>query len=173
MKRSAKTFLFLAIICSMVFGSWMAVRIVQAVQFNFNCEAYLTRAANANTIELAKVELAKAVNYAEQNNLTEGIVSIFLKNPANDIGFWYRNMKSAYEELEALPDDASALEKTNVLMKLRESITTDDGNGTSVIVPDGIEIYPANVPYFWWGMLSILATSVFWTLFSVSLTKKK
>ena len=174
MGKNAKAFLALAIICTVLSGIWAANRIVKAVSFNLNCEAYIKRTADASTIEMAKTELAKAIDYAERNNLTEGIVSVFLKNPQNDIGFWYGNMKAAYEELDNLPEDAAPLEKTNVLMKLRESLTDNSGdNGTSVTVPDGISIYPGNVAYFWWCALSLLAACVFWILFCVAVTKSR
>lgn len=173
MKKYSKTFLILAIICTLVMTAWAVVRIVKSVQFHFECGAYLKRAANANTIELAKSELGKAIEYAESNNLTEGIVSIFLKNPTNDLEFWYQNMKLAYEELDTLPEDASSLEKTNVLMKLRESLTDNDSNGaTNVITPEGITVYPNNMLYFLCGMISIVATTLFWTLFVISLELK-
>ena len=174
MKKHKKTFLILAIICTIVFGSWATVRIVKTVQFDFDCGAYLKRAANANTVELAKEELKKAIDYVEDKELTEGIVSLFLKNPANDIGFWYQNMKSAYDELENLPENSSSLEKTNVLMKLRESLTdSGDSNGTTnVITPSGITVYPDNMLYFIWGFLSCVATIVLWTLFLASLDLK-
>jgi len=169
MKKFTSVFLILAIVFTVIFCVWATIRIVKVVQFNFDCEAYLQRAANANTVEMAKEELAKAIAYAEQNNLTEGIVSIFLKNPANDIGFWYRNIKSAYEELQNLPEDSAPLEKTNVLMKLRESLTErSEGGGTQVIVPLGISIYPNNVIYFWLSMLSCAGLCVFWTLFGIA-----
>ena len=173
MKKYAKTFLIISIISTLLFGSWATVRIVKSVQFNFDCQAYLKRAANANTIELAKTELGKAIEYVESNNLTKGVVSVFLKNPANDIGFWYQNMKLAYEELDALPENTSSLEKTNVLMKLRESLTDNDSTGaTSVITPSGITIYPNNMMYFVWSMFSIIAATVFWILFIISLDLK-
>ena len=168
MKKFKSIFLILAIVCSIVFCVWSVIRIVKAVQFDLNCEAYLKRAANANTVEMAKEELAKAIKYAEENNLTEGIVSIFLKNPANDIGFWYKNITAAYDELKNLPEDSTPLERTNVLMKLRESLTDRSDGGTAVIVPDGITIYPDNVLYFWWGLLSCTALCVFWILFGVA-----
>ena len=173
MKKFKNIFLILAILFTVVFCVWGTVRIVKYVQFDLNCEAYLKRAADANTVELAKGELTKALDYAEKNNLTDGIVSIFLKNPANDIGFWYKNIKSAYDELNSLPDDASQLEKTNVLMKLRESLTDrDESGGTKVISPEGIEIYPDNALYFWWSTLSCIAMCVFWTLFLAAIGAK-
>jgi len=174
MKKYKNIFLILSIVFTVIFCVWGTVRIVKYVQFSFNCEAYLKRAANANTIDLAKTELSKAVDYAEKNNLTEGVVSIFLKNPANDIGFWYSNLKSANEELNNLSPDATPLEKTNVLMKLRESLTdTNDSGGTSVIFPQGLEIYPNNAMYFWWGAVSLIALCVFWILFLASIDYKK
>ena len=173
MKKYSKSFLVMSIIFTLLFVSWMAVRIVKTIQFDFDCGAYLKRAANANTIELAKTELGKALDYVEENELTDGIVSIFLKNPSNDVGFWYKNMKSAYEELVNLPEDASSLEKTNVLMKLRESLTdSGDSGSTSIIAPSGITVYPNNVLYFWWGTLSLVAMVVLWTLFLISLGMK-
>jgi len=173
MKKFKSIFLILAILFTVVFCVWATVRIVKYVQFNLECEAYLKRAADANTVEIAKGELAKAIDYAKQNNLTDGIVSIFLKNPANDIGFWYNNIKSAYDELDNLTEDTSPLEKTNVLMKLRESLTDRDGNGgTKVILPMGIAIYPDNVIYFWWAALSCAVMCVFWTLFLIAIDYK-
>ena len=166
MIRAATIFLILAIIFTLVFCTWGIVRIVKVTNFELNCEAYIERAANASTVELAKAELAKAIQYAEVNGLTEGIVSIILKDPKNDVGFWYENMKSAYAELESLPEDTTSLEKTNVLMKLRESLTDTNDNGVNVIVPAGISIYPNNVMYFWWGMLSFLLALVFWILYA-------
>lgn len=166
MIRVSTVFLVLAIVFTLLFCTWGVVRIVEATSFEMNCEAYIKRAADANTVELAKTELTKAIEYAEANNLTHGIVSIILKNPENDIGFWYENMKAAYAELEALPEDASSLEKTNVLMKLRESLTDADDDGVNITVPDGISIYPNNVMYFWWAMLSFILACAFWCLFA-------
>ena len=77
MGKSTKAFLVLAIIATMVFGAWATIRIVAAVSFDMNCGQHLKRAADANSVEMAKEELEKAISYAESNNLTEGIVSIF------------------------------------------------------------------------------------------------
>lgn len=169
MSKKSVPYLVLAIIFSLIFCGWMVVRIVAAIQFNINCEEYIKRAADANTIEMAKEELAKAIDYTEQNNLTEGIVSIFLKNPKNDVGFWYDNMVAAYEELDNLPEDSEPLEKTNVLMKLRESLTDSSSGNTEVTCPDGISIYPNNVLYFWWSIGSFILMVACWITFLVKL----
>ena len=80
--------------------------------------------------------------------------------------FWYKNMKAAYEELDSLPEDATDLEKTNMLMKLRESLVDSAEDCISVTHPEGISIYPDNVLYFWWGLLSFIAGLFFFVLFA-------
>ncbi len=165
MEKTTRTVLIFAIIATLIFCAWATTRIVKNVQFELGCSQYIKRAADANTVELAKKELAKAISYAEENNLTEGVVSVFLHQPKNDVGYWYKNMTEAYAELESLPEDTTSLEKTNVLMKLRESLTDSSKSKVTVTVPDGISIYPANVLYFWWGMLSLIAMLVLWLRF--------
>ena len=157
MGKSAKRFLILAIICTIIFGAWATVRIVKAVSFDMNCHAYIHRAVGATEIETAKVELAKAIEYIEENSLTEGTVSIFLKSPRNDVGFWYGTLKSAYKELDTFLEGATQLEKSNYLMRMRESFL-------EVGLPDGISVYPNNVLYFWWSMLSLIGAAVFYIL---------
>ena len=168
-----KKMILVSSVFTAVFIIWCVIRIANAVSFDLECKAYLQRAAAANTVELAKPELAKAIEYAEQNNLTSGIVSIFLKNPTNDIGFWYGNMKASYEELDKIADDATALEKTNVLMKLRETLTDrDSSGGTKITVPEGIAIYPNNVVYFWLCIFTVAGICVFGTWLLVIAGKK-
>ena len=166
MGKLSKIFLTLALVFTAAFGAWGITRMVKSYQFDNNCAVYIDRAANASSVEMAKEELGKAIKYAEDNNLTSGIVSIFLKRPQNDIGYWYKNMKTAYEELENLAEDATPLEKTNVLMKLRESLT----DNSYVICPEGISIYPNNVAYFWWGIISGLGGLALWITFRVVLS---
>ena len=149
LKKARKKMMVFAIITTIVSCAWSTVRTVKEVQFEINCTQYLKRAADANTVERAKEELEKAISYAEKNNLTEGVVSIFFHQPKNDIGYWYQNMTETYDELENLPEDATSLEKTNVLMKLRETLTDETDSGVSVTIPNGISIYPRNVAYFW------------------------
>jgi hypothetical protein len=168
MGKKEKIFLVFAIIATIGFLAWSGVRIVKSVQFDTNCKQYIKRAADANTIETAKDELSKAISYAEENNLTQGVVSIFLHQPKNDIGYWYNNMKESYEELENLSEDASPLEKTNVLMKLRETLTDDKEEGITVTVPDGIDVYPNNKAFFWWGWISFILAAAFWILKEVA-----
>ena len=136
------------------------VRIYKGYSFDINCKSHLKRAADANTVETAKKELNISLVYMEKNNLTSGIVSIILKQPKNDIGFWYENIKASRDELNNISPETSQLEKTNVLMKLRETLL-DNGESTTVTCPDGISIYPMNVLYFFWACIGWFLTFVF------------
>lgn len=118
------------------------VRIVKIIRLKQNVTGYLKRAADASTINLANEELTRAISYLESTNLTDGYTSIFWKTPAEDIGFWYKNLKASQLELQNLNSD-SALEKTNVLIKLRETIL-DNAENERVTVPQGLEIFPHN-----------------------------
>ena len=146
---------FLAILFGVLFSIWLCIITIFSIQFDRNCGGYLKRAADANTVELAKKELYKSYQYMLRNNLTEGYTSIIYNTPDEDIGFWFKNIESSYRELENIPDKASQLEKTNVLMKLRETLLDKVEKGESITVPKGISRYPYN------GMLSFTG----WTLF--------
>lgn len=131
-----------------VFG----VRISKGIVFKQNVSGYLKRAADANTIDLANAELTKVINYLDANNLTSGYTSVMWETPDEDIGFWYQNLKASQQELQNLNSD-SALERTNVLMKLRETLL-DTGEKTKVTIPKGLSVYPYNLL---WGILSLSA----------------
>ena len=124
-------------------------RIVSGVGFSLNCLQYLKRAADANTVGLAQKNLESAIIYLEEKNLTNGVVSIFLHQPKNDIGYFYTNLKASLKELQEVTDKTTQLEKTNVLMKLRETLCDNSKEGTTITCPDGISIYPYNALCFW------------------------
>ena len=121
--------------------------VANVIQFNIDCKWHLKLAADANSIELAKRELKTAIDYAEANGLTNGYTSVWFKVPTDNLEFWFSNLQSAYNELCELPEDVTPLEKANVLMKLRETLTDDGQNGTSVTIPDSISLYPHNKAY--------------------------
>ena len=121
--------------------------IIKGIQFDKNCGGYLERAVNANTIEMAVAELDVALNYMEAHNLTHGYTSFVYETPDEDIGFWYKNIKTARAELALIKPDASPLEKSNVLMKLRESLTANGESGDRLVVPAGISLHPNNTMY--------------------------
>lgn len=161
MKKNFQVIFTLLIISVISFALWGVVRTVKAIQFDHACIQYIKRAADASSIELAKEELGKAIEYCEENNLTEGTVSIFFKQPQNDVGYWYKNLTTAYAELESLTDEVSSIERTNMLMKIRETLTDDEEDGVQVTHPEGISVYPNNVSYFWWSIISLIGAALF------------
>lgn len=134
-----KTICYLLVTFSLAVFGW---HIYKKVVFKQNVSGYLKRAADANTIELANQELTKVIDYLEVNNMTSGYTSVLYQTPDEDIEFWYNNLKTSQKELATLNSN-SALEKTNVLMKLRETLL-DTGERTKVTVPRGLAIYPNN-----------------------------
>lgn len=131
------------------------VRKYESIGFDKNVTGYLKRAADANTVELASGELTKAITYLEENNITTGYTSIWYETPDEDIDFWYRNLKASQNELQNL-ENAGSLEKTNVLIKLRETLV-DQGKKTKVTIPKGIAVYPENTK--WAILMSFAAIS--------------
>jgi hypothetical protein len=128
------------------------ILIVKSVQLEQNCTGYLKRAADANTVELALRELTVATNYLEKNNLTSGYTSIIYRTPDEDIGFWYTNLIESKQQLELIDSTNSILEKTNVLMKLRETLLDGNPAGDTITVPNGLSRFPHN------GLWAILST---------------
>ena len=127
-----------------------------SIEFDQNCGGYLKQAADANTAELALNRLDMAVKYAEERGLTNGYTSVFYKTEDDNIGYWYQNLKACQKELQEVIGK-SQLEQTNVLMKVRESLTDNGEEGTELTVPGGIARYPYNVFY---GILTLLAISL-------------
>ena len=128
--------LYLSIV---IFVSSLGYRTYKDIQFDIQCKGYLELAANANSIELAKSNLDKAIQYIEKNQLTSGNSAIFIKSPSNNITFWYANLKACQKEIwELSVKGGTTLEQTNLLMKLRESLL----NNEIVIVPEFLSIYP-------------------------------
>ncbi len=116
----------------------LAPAIYQDIEFGINCGSYLKSASDDPSIELAKVDLDIALKYLEDNGLTNGYSYYFIRDRQSDVGFWYTRLKTARAELDLVLDDASGLETSNILMKLRETLL--DGEG--IVAPVGIESYP-------------------------------
>ena len=136
--------------------------IYQRIDFKQNCSGRLERAANANTVELAVKELDAAIKYAEANGYTTGYTSVIYRTPDEDVEYWYNNLCASRKELLNLSDSTSTLEKTNTLMKLRETLTDIDKYGTHVIYPDGLQFYPNNIL---WGIIRYFILIVLFVIF--------
>ena len=134
---------FFCIVLTLAFLVISTIEIIWSVQFDRNCEGYLKRAADANTVPLAMKELDRGIKYLTDNKLTTGFTSAIYTTPDEDIEFLYTNLTKSLEELQSLPANATTLEKSNTLMKLRETLL-DEGKSSSVTMPMGISRYPYN-----------------------------
>ena len=156
-KSGSVAIVLLAVLFCIVFGVWGTIRTVKSIVFNIECNGHLKRAADASTIELAKQELTTAITYLEKKEITTGYTSVLYKTPDEDIGFWYKNLKESFAELEKVKPETTQLEKTNLLMKLRETLLDEKASksgGVEVTSPDGISIFPNNVAYCFFGWVS-------------------
>jgi len=144
----------LGVILVLPFLIWGGIRVEKYINFGIECSGRMKRAADANSIELAKTEMQQVVKYLEDNKMTSGYTTALLwKPPSEDVGFFFRNMKESLDELEKMSPDATPLERSNMLMKLRETLL-DSGQSTSVTYPNGLEIFPNNTGYAIFGCLS-------------------
>lgn len=120
------------------------VRAVKQINFTRDCGGHLKRAADANTIPLAVQELETAIGYIERHGLTHGYTSVLYQTPDEDMGFWYRNLNDSLRELKGLAPQATELERSNVLLKLRETLLDHTQSGERVTAPEGISRFPNN-----------------------------
>jgi hypothetical protein len=146
------------IVCSL---SVFVASIIKNVHLDQECTGYLKRASDANTVEAAEAELSKAINYLESNNLTTGHTSVLWKTPDEDIAFWYNNIKASQNELLKVDSASSMTERTNILMKLRETLIDNGAHGDHLTMPSGLSKYPNNAL---WGTAELMA--VFALIFS-------
>jgi hypothetical protein len=151
-----------AIVTTLIFAAFLITIWVKEVQYNRNCGGHLKRAADANTVDIAETELQMAVGYLKMKGMTTGYTSILYNTPSEDVGFWYNNLNASLRELDHLPATASPLERSNMLMKLRETLLDHGAHGDGVTEPDGITVYPNNLAYAFWGWASLIAAIVFW-----------
>jgi hypothetical protein len=139
---------------------WAGLRIYNDVLYDINCGGHLKRAADANTVELAKQELKTAVSYLEARGMTSGYTSILYRTPDEDVGFWFQNLKASLVELEKVTPETTQPERSIILVKLRETLLDQGEKSVSVTAPSGIGIHPHNVAYAWFGWLSLVAAIV-------------
>ena len=134
---------FLALVILAIGLVCPTITLIKSIQFNQNCKGYLKQTADANSVELALERLNKAIDYVEANNLTSGYTSIVYRTEDENIEFWYKNLLTCKQELTECIE-SSQFEKTNVLMKVRESLTDQSEHGTVITCPPGMSRYPNN-----------------------------
>lgn len=158
----------LAVIVSALWLAAMVWFICLRVEFNQNCTGYLKQAADANTIELAIDRLDKAIDYVELQDWTDGYTSILWRTEDENIGFWYKNLKASRIELEKALC-STQMEQTNVLMKLRETLTDNNENGTYITYPSGLWKYPHNMEFSVFAWIIHIILIVMWILWFIKL----
>lgn len=136
-----------------------AICIVKNIEFRQNCGGYLKQAADANTVEIALERVDKALAYIEKRGMTNGYTSVVYRTEDENVGFWYTNIKACKHELESCLQ-GTQLEKSNVLIKVRESLTDNGDSGTVLTVPNGISRYPNNTMFAILLFLSAVITGI-------------
>lgn len=147
---------FIATVLAVFALSIFAIVITKSISMKQNCTGYLKRASDANTVETAKDQLHKSIRYLEENNLTKGYISVLWQTPDEDIEFWYNNLKATENELIKVDSTTHSMEKTNLLMKLRETLMDNGEKGDNLTVPSGLSRYPNNGMWGFLIWLSIL-----------------
>lgn len=148
-------------------GGMMVPPLVGKLSFRWNCRDYLKRAADCSSVDTCREELDKAIRYAEDNGLTSGNSAAFIKTPECDVKFWYDNLVNASSALEDVLPESTPLEKSNVLMRVRETLL--DGN--VVTCPPNIGYYPKVLSMYVINTLGLvtLAVGVFLLLGAIGL----
>ena len=112
------------------------------ITFDQEVESHLKAAADAQEVPLAQQELNIAITYLEGHGLTSGHTGIIYDTRATDIGYWYTNLKGCQHELSLITPETTALERSNVLMRLRSSLLDHGSEGEHVTLPEQVAIYP-------------------------------
>ena len=154
--------IFIATLLFILALSIFGITIVKNIVLKQNCIGYLKRAADANTVEIASKQLEIAILYLEESNLTTGYTSVLWKTPDEDIEFWFNNLKASQIELSKVNENTSSLEKTNLLMKLRETLIDNGDKGDNLVFPQGLSRYPNNMLF---GLLMWISGFIFVGLF--------
>jgi len=147
--------LVVGILLLIPFILWGGMRIYKGIVLKIECTGHIKRAADANTINLAIQEMKTVVSFLEREKITSGYTSVIYITPSEDVGFWYQNLKASLEELEKVKPEATQLEKSNILIKLRETLL-DHGQSVSITAPSGINVFPNNAGYAIFGVLCFI-----------------
>lgn len=162
-----KTWLSLGTLCILLFVGALVLEGILHILFGINIGGHLKRAADANqpTMVIEELEIAIAgmekEDYCNDPSAGDQYTSSVYQTPDDDVCFWRENINSTLADLKALPEDASHLEVSNTLMKVRESLLDKDG-GLEVTHPPGIAWYPYNRLLDFLEVLSSIAALLLW-----------
>ncbi len=148
----------LFIISIVSLAMWAIARINAVETFDDQIGGYLSNYAKSGTVEVAEQNLNAAIESAKVQGLTRGQISIFCKNPQNNIGLWYNNLLKSRDALKKASKEP-LISQSIILEKQRNGTT--DGNNFFLGIPSGISIYPYNKQFFWWSLLSFIGIVAF------------
>lgn len=160
----------LTLVGVLAFLVWLVVIIVAGIQYDRRIGGHLELASIANQPATAIEELKLAIQGMDADGITcnqprQCYTSVLYTEPDEDVGFWRQNIEQTLADLEALPPDADHLKVSNTLLKVRETLTTEGKDGSSINDPSGISLYPNNRAFAWWGWGSFsLACLAFCTI---------
>lgn len=154
MKKLLYTFFLIG--CMSTFA-WGAYTLYKTIQFGIHCESFLRRSIDAPNVDIAKTQLCLAINYCEAQRLTSGSTSLLYSTDDENVGLWYKKLKTSFILLNLVPNHASQLEQNTALLRLRRTLLITDKSGqTSICYPQGISLYPYNLEYALWGCFSLI-----------------
>lgn len=156
--RKGVFYLLCSILATIIFLTWAVFRLNALFEFQEEIQGYLQNYVEAGTVDVALDNLNKAVQALEEKEMTDGTTGIFREYPNDDVGLWYNNLLKSRNQLIAI-ENQSEYAKSIILEKQRNGLT---GNGTSIELPEGISAFPHNKGYFWWEILSGIATAGLW-----------
>lgn len=160
-----KFYATLMIASILVFVGWSVARVNASINFDEEVGGYLDNYVEAGNTQTAIENLDMAIKALEEKGMTEGQISIFWKNPNNNVGIWYQNLLKSKKALEESLEEGKR-DQAIVLEKQRNGLKGSESN-SSVRTPEGISIYPLNKVYFCWCVLSIIAFLAFLIRFAV------
>ena len=163
----------LGVLLCLPFAFWGGSRVYRDVIFERQVTGRIKRAADANSVKLAKQELEAVLKFLDLGNVKEGYTSILYTTPDEDVTFWYNNLLTCYQQLKDLSVDTKQSEQDMVLMKLRQTLLDHDGGKEVVTQPKGISIFPNNTVWAFWGIFGSLLGIVGAILFMLGCTDVK
>lgn len=155
--------------------AYIVTIIVLGIVFDRQVSGHLKLAADANSVDLAEKKIVLAIKGMDRMGLCNHyeqvgahcFTSVLYETPDEDVVFWRTNIQMTLEDLQAVPKDADHLTVSNTLMKVRETLLDDGGQGVRVTSPSGISIYPNNAIFCLWGWLSVIVLCIGGILFLV------
>ena len=149
----------------------IASAIISTIYFRVKCETPLRKAALAETLPEAKVNLDKAIQFVEQNQLTTGYSSLFFKEDEYNITKWYAMLKSAQSELNILDVNGyDKVEELDALIVLLIKLTDIPENKQCVFLNDIVFISTGDIVFVPTGIQLVPLYESIWIVFLFSIT---